>query len=434
MKAISRSLLFFLAIFLLAAGSLAPGLAATPTPRRTPTPTSAMPTFIIWTMTPTVRPTATRTPLLTSLRRQLTFGLGGGGGFAWAWECEAALADYAGPLPAVLVGARKMESNQIGAICLAGLHVDKSLSITLRSGADRRILSQASFVPGSGDVDDVRRSGFFLTQIEPRRVSEAGQYVELDGVPLVALYIWLPPDAAPGPWQVEARSGAAAVRGSVTFTWPASQPALFVPTSRYDPFVLPDEMYTALQGHETALHHRKAGEAIRLVGLNLPPNTNLPLAWYILTYWEGGRLYRSSTVRTDAKGRFSTSLQIAATETPALFHLTVVLDPAATHARDAGPFLGMVAETCPGAPLSGLMLGDTVELAWGTDLKANNLRSQPGLKGALTGELTIGQTAVILEGPRCADQIVWWRVRTSAGQQGWTAEGQGKSIFLTPVR
>ncbi len=112
----------------------------------------------------------------------------------------------------------------------------------------------------------------------------------------------------------------------------------------------------------------------------------------------------------------------------------MVLDPAATHARDAGPFLGMVAETCPGAPLSGLLLGDSVYLTPGTDLKTNSLRSQPGLKSSKIGEFSIGQDAVILDGPRCADQIVWWRVRTSASLEGWTAEGQGKSIFLTPFR
>jgi hypothetical protein len=56
------------------------------------------------------------------------------------------------------------------------------------------------------------------------------------------------------------------------------------------------------------------------------------------------------------------------------------------------------------------------------------------LQGAKVGELNLVQSAVILEGPRCADQIVWWRVRTSAGLEGWTAEGQGESSFLSPLR
>lgn len=428
-----RQILLLPLIFLLAVESLSPGLATALTPTRTPTPTWAMPMFTVWTMTPTARPTPTRTPLTTALRRQLDFFLGGGGGFAWAFECEEALAGYNGPLPAVLAGRRTLESDYIGALCLAGMNVDQTLTITLRSGADRRVLSKASFAPGIGGLDDVRRSGFFLTQTAPRRVSEAGQYVAIDGIPLVALYTWLPPDAAPGPWQVEARSGEAIVRGSVQFTWSDDRPALFVPTVRYDPFVRPSEMYTAMDGNHTALYRRKPGETLKLAGINLPANTSLPLAWYIYTQGQGV-LYKSIPIRSDAQGRLATSLQIAPNETLALFHLTLVLSQAAKHARDAGPFLGLIAETCPGAPLSGLLLGDTVELAWGTDLQANNLRSQPGLKSARSGELQAGETALILEGPRCGDQIVWWRVRTSSGQEGWTAEGQGNQWFLTPLR
>jgi hypothetical protein len=414
-------------ILALAAGMLSPGLAATPTPTRTPTRT---PTFDPRTRTPT----ATRTPLVTSLRRQLAFGLGGGGGFAWAFECEAALKAYTGPLPAVLAGQRTMNSFEIGAICLAGLRVDKSLTITLRNGADRKILSQATYVPGEGSLDDVRRNGFFLEQTTPHRASQAGQFVELKGMPVIALYVWLPPDATPGPWQVEARSAGARLTGSLSFSWPSDRPALYVPAGKYDPLVLPGEMYTALQGHETGLYRRKAGETLKLAGFNLPPNRKLTLAFYLLSYQRGGVLYKSLPVQSDAQGRLSTSLAIAKNETPAMFHVALVLHPAAEHARDSGPFVGLVAETCPDALLSSLLVGDTVQLTIGTDLKANNLRSQPGLKGSKVGELDLTQTAVVLEGPRCADQIVWWRVRTSAGLEGWTAEGQGESRFLSPLR
>lgn len=420
------SIVFLILILALAGGLLSPGLAATPTPTRTSTRT---PTFDPRTRTPT----PTRTPLTTSLHRQLAFFLGGGGGFAWASECEAGLASYKGTLPAALAGQQTLDSELVRPICLAGLRVDKVLTITLRSGADRKILGQASFVPGKAGIDDAQRNGFFLEQTAPRQVSQAGQFVELNGVPVIALYAWLPPDAAPGPWQVEARSAGARLTGSVTFAWPSDRPALYVPAVKYDPFVFPTEMYTAMDGHHTALYRRQAGETLKLAGINLPPNASLPLAWYIFAE-NHGVLYKSIPLRSDAQGKLATSLIIGANETPALFHLTLVLNPAANHARDSGPFLGLIAETCPGAPLSALLLGDTVQLTAGTDLKTNNLRSQPGLKASKVGELNLTQTAVILDGPRCADQIVWWQVRTSAGLEGWTAEGQGKSRFLSPVR
>jgi hypothetical protein len=65
---------------------------------------------------------------------------------------------------------------------------------------------------------------------------------------------------------------------------------------------------------------------------------------------------------------------------------------------------------------------------------AIRIRQEPGLSGAqVPGNpvLNNGDTASVLEGHRCADNIVWWRVRKdSGGQEGWVAEGQSGQLFL----
>jgi hypothetical protein len=63
----------------------------------------------------------------------------------------------------------------------------------------------------------------------------------------------------------------------------------------------------------------------------------------------------------------------------------------------------------------------------------NNLRRDAGKEQPLTGEIQPGQAMRILEGPKCADGWVWWRVRTFDPElTGWTAEGDRETYWLIP--
>jgi hypothetical protein len=63
----------------------------------------------------------------------------------------------------------------------------------------------------------------------------------------------------------------------------------------------------------------------------------------------------------------------------------------------------------------------------------NNVRRDAGKDQALIGEIEPGQAMKILEGPRCADGWVWWKVRTlETDLVGWTAEGDGQGYWLIP--
>ena len=61
----------------------------------------------------------------------------------------------------------------------------------------------------------------------------------------------------------------------------------------------------------------------------------------------------------------------------------------------------------------------------------NNLRSVPGESGQLIGEIPAGAEFTVVDGPRCASNISFWRVDYNEFQ-GWTAEGQDTEYFIIP--
>lgn len=76
---------------------------------------------------------------------------------------------------------------------------------------------------------------------------------------------------------------------------------------------------------------------------------------------------------------------------------------------------------------TGLYIGGSAIVA-GTG-SALRLRSDPGLQSTTLKTVNDGTRLKILEGPRNADDLVWWRLEDATdGAQGWAAER-----FLTPA-
>lgn len=64
----------------------------------------------------------------------------------------------------------------------------------------------------------------------------------------------------------------------------------------------------------------------------------------------------------------------------------------------------------------------------------NRLRSEPNAEATIIGYIPPGGQLEILEGPSCANNWIWWRVRyLVTGQEGWTSEGDGTDYWLEPV-
>jgi dipeptidyl aminopeptidase/acylaminoacyl peptidase len=64
----------------------------------------------------------------------------------------------------------------------------------------------------------------------------------------------------------------------------------------------------------------------------------------------------------------------------------------------------------------------------------NRVRSEPSTSAEIIAEIHPGAMVVLLEGPVCADGLVFWKVQSSLvpGGMGWTAEGDGTDYWLVP--
>ncbi len=65
----------------------------------------------------------------------------------------------------------------------------------------------------------------------------------------------------------------------------------------------------------------------------------------------------------------------------------------------------------------------------------NRVRSEPSLGSKIIGEIAPGDGMVLLEGPVCAGNWLWWKVQADgSGLVGWTAEGDDQDYWLVPVK
>jgi hypothetical protein len=88
---------------------------------------------------------------------------------------------------------------------------------------------------------------------------------------------------------------------------------------------------------------------------------------------------------------------------------------------------------CPGGKYSRLYVGDIAYVSFDPPLP-NRVRSQPGTSGTYLGMLQPGERMEIIGGPECANQAIWWQVRSlSSSLTGWTAEGDSKDYWLVPA-
>ncbi len=89
-------------------------------------------------------------------------------------------------------------------------------------------------------------------------------------------------------------------------------------------------------------------------------------------------------------------------------------------------------QPCPNAPPSRLHPGMDAYVTT-TPALPNHVRAAPGLDKQHIGWLQPGEGMTILEGPACASNMVWWKIRSlRSGLVGWTAEGDFSNYWLRP--
>lgn len=89
-------------------------------------------------------------------------------------------------------------------------------------------------------------------------------------------------------------------------------------------------------------------------------------------------------------------------------------------------------EACDSDYLSRLHIGDRAKVSEFPP-QANRVRSEPNIEADTLGYIQPGDGMKILEGPKCSNNWVWWKVQADTGLVGWTSEGDEKGYWLVVV-
>ncbi len=77
-------------------------------------------------------------------------------------------------------------------------------------------------------------------------------------------------------------------------------------------------------------------------------------------------------------------------------------------------------------------LGDVVTVSV-TPGRVLTIRFEPGKKGIINRRVRAGTLLDVVQGPVIMDGLRWWRLRHDNGWEGWAAEGDGETQWLTPL-
>lgn len=75
---------------------------------------------------------------------------------------------------------------------------------------------------------------------------------------------------------------------------------------------------------------------------------------------------------------------------------------------------------------SGLMINGSGLVSAGS----LNMRETPTVTGVRVTQLDVETVFQVLDGPICADDYVWWQIRTNTGQVGWIVEGTSDQVWV----
>jgi murein DD-endopeptidase MepM/ murein hydrolase activator NlpD len=87
---------------------------------------------------------------------------------------------------------------------------------------------------------------------------------------------------------------------------------------------------------------------------------------------------------------------------------------------------------CKEARPTRLKIGDFAFISFYPPL-VQRVRSGPGTTNSILTTIPTGTAVKILDGPQCADNWVWWKIRVlSSKLEGWTSEGDKDAYWLIP--
>lgn len=366
---------------LFAVGRIAPsGLAAQIGPP-TVTPT--------WTAGPTLTPTATLSALVTDLKRQLIFPLGGAGGSG----VDCLPSPNPSRLPAVAY-QRVFENQPADLVCLYGFKQGDKLTVKLYDPAGRL----AASIPLT-----ILKEDFFVRDFSINTLS----------LPPLAYH------APAGPWSIRVEGGAAPATVNV-----------WNPPSRRD-FSLSRSVSAGTGWFDVQRMPRFfQGDTLLVSGVRFDKSDVIPIAIYRRE--DKLQLVTVQMAATNRLGRFNAGFLIDGQYKPGRYY--VVVDPdlslnsmAQTNVKSWFEVIQPV-EVCSGGLPSLLVLDRPAMVTPGQPIRLYEDTSQAS---RVIGTLAEYETVDVTSGPWCAGGQVWWKVLSrNTGLGGYTLEGRDGGYWL----
>ena len=145
------------------------------------------------------------------------------------------------------------------------------------------------------------------------------------------------------------------------------------------------------------------------------------------------RSSNSTAATATAPATGTPALQLTATPEPSLTPtatIVAIILPGLAGTPFEFPSAIGSASVCESAPPTYLILHVRGQVT-NEDPQPLNIRSEPGLKGRIVAVLHSLDVFFVIDGPRCADDYTWFKVRSRA-VEGWIAEGEPGLYYVEP--
>jgi hypothetical protein len=375
----------------------------------------------------------TPTPLTNSLYKELNWG-GAGGGFAGpGFGGGGCSEDYPKSTPTVTIIANT--DTDYGYLCLYGFKREEQILITFKS-PDGKADAIGKFYVGNDEVLGTFNPMYFIYQTDPFLGDVAAGEMAIvpnpNGAQTIAeIIFWKPIGIPEGQWDVTVKTDSIYLKTKMNVGWPKTEPRF---GWKYDqPSILERAPFIPYVLTGDACQDANSDENKTIQAFNLKPNQYYSVGVYS-ALGDNLELNNEFTILTDKYGKYQEDLYATQKNGPATY-VVALLRPE----PELGSMLEWVSydhdcirvkwKACPIAPYSGLEKGIYVHVN-PFDPTPNFIRNKPGLTSKLIGKLQTDESARIIDGPECADNIVWWKIKTDSGIIGWTGEGQGSEVWL----
>jgi hypothetical protein len=406
----------------------------TPTRTSTHTPTSTL-----------TKALSTPTPLTNSFQRLLSWGGGGGGFFAPGVFGEACFYNKKTIKSTPSILAIGDDPTDYGHVCLYGFKPGKQITITFKS-PNGKADAVGIFDIGTEELIFGDGSDYLMFQIDPPLKSEVG-YTEIipmvkNDKPITEIAFWKPMGIPEGLWEVTVKSGDVFLKTKMIVGWPKTEPRFGWVYSQPSVLDRPPAVSEHMSKYYPSCQTANSEEKKLIQAINLKPNQYYKFGIYVpgkFDYENGKNTFdfnKEYSMLTNNSGAYQTEFYATQKDKPMTYYVAALFEPISDpYRRDARIDYDCIQvkwKACPNAPYSGLEKGKLRITGNPLDSRSNNIRNKPGSSNNLIGRLQADEGAAIIDGPQCADNMVWWKIKTESSIIGWAAEGQGSEVWLVP--